>query len=58
MNAQCSSWLAEANGKRNATTGRISRKKKNFEGLLKAVRDQNVKNHTIDVEKVDLYEYE
>ena len=39
-------------------SGRISRKKEHFEGLLKAVRDQNVKNYTIDVEKRDLHEYE
>jgi transposase len=140
VNAQCSSWLAEANGKRNATTGkipadavkdetlthidsvpefrysinvmrkisrecyvhynsnrysvpwkyagrectakeenekirksidseiiehdilpgtgRISRKREHFEGLMKTVRDQNVKNYTIDVEKRDLHEYE
>ena len=28
------------------------------EGLLKAVRDQNVKNYSVDVEKRDLKEYE
>jgi hypothetical protein len=39
-------------------TGRISRKKEHFEGLLKAVRDQNVRNYSVDVEKRDLHEYE
>ena len=29
-----------------------------FEGLLKAVRDQNVRNYSVDVEKRDLHEYE
>ena len=39
-------------------TGRISRKKEHFEGLLKAVRDRNVRNYSIDVEKRDLRQYE
>lgn len=39
-------------------SGRISRKKEHFEGLLKAIRDQNVKNYSIDVEKRDLKNYE
>ena len=32
--------------------------KEHFEGLLKAIRDQNVKNYSIDVEKRDLKNYE
>jgi transposase len=39
-------------------SGAISRNKEHFEGLLKAVRDQNVKNYSVDVEKRDLKEYE
>ena len=39
-------------------SGKISRKKEHFEGLLKAIRDQNVKNYTVEVEKRDLKEYE
>ena len=39
-------------------TGSISRKREHFEGLLKAVRDQNVRNYSIDVEKRDLHQYE
>ena len=41
-----------------AGSGRISRNKKHFEGLMKATRDQNVKNYSIDVEKRDLRDYE
>jgi hypothetical protein len=39
-------------------TGRISRKKDHFEGLLKALRDQNMENFQARVEKRDLSEYE
>lgn len=39
-------------------SGEISRKKEHFEGLQKAVRDQNVKNYTADVEKRNLKDYE
>ena len=39
-------------------TGRISRKGEHFEGLLKALRDQNVENFQTRVEKRDLSEYE
>ena len=39
-------------------SGRISRKKEHFEGLLKAVRDQNFRNYSVDVEKRDLRQYE
>ncbi len=39
-------------------TGRISRKKEHFEGLLKAIRDQNTGNFQTRVEKRDLSEYE
>ena len=41
-----------------AGSGRISRKKEHFEGLLKAIRDLNQHNYSIDVEKRDLKEYE
>ena len=39
-------------------TGRISRKKEHFQGLLKALRDQNAENFRTRVEKRDLSEYE
>ena len=39
-------------------TGRISRNKEHFEGLLKAIRDQNIGNFQARVEKRDLSEYE
>ena len=39
-------------------TGLISRKKEHFAGLLKAVRDQNVKNYAVDVQHRDLKDYE
>ena len=39
-------------------SGKISRRKEHFEGLLKAIRDRNIRNYTIDVEKRDLHEYE
>lgn len=39
-------------------TGRISRKKEHFEGLLKAIREQNIENFQTRVEKRDLSEYE
>ena len=39
-------------------TGRISRKRKHFEGLLKALGDQNMENFQTRVEKRDLSEYE
>ena len=39
-------------------TGRISRNKGHFGGLLKAVRDQNVKNYTVEVQHRDLKDYE
>ena len=39
-------------------TGRISGKKEHFEGLLKALREENIKNFQTRVEKRDLSEYE
>ena len=39
-------------------TGRISRKKEHFEGLLKSIRDDNVSKFETRVEKRDLSEYE
>jgi hypothetical protein len=39
-------------------TGRISRKKDHFEGLLKAIREKNIENFQARVEKRDLWEYE
>ena len=39
-------------------TGRISRKKEHFEGLLKALREENIKNFQTRVEKRDLSVYE
>ena len=39
-------------------SGRISRKKEHFEGLLKAVSDRNAWNYGIEVEKRDLKNYE
>ncbi len=39
-------------------TGRISRKKEHFEGLLKTIRDDNVSKFETRVEKRDLSEYE
>ena len=39
-------------------SGRISRKKEHFEGLLKAIRDQNTGNFQTRIEKRDLSEYE
>jgi transposase len=39
-------------------SGMISRKKEHFEGLMKAVKDRNIKNYGIEVEKRDLHEYE
>jgi hypothetical protein len=39
-------------------TGRISRKKEHFEGLLKAIRDENMNRYSMDVEKRDLNRYE
>ncbi len=39
-------------------TGRISRNKEHFEGLLKAVRDENMEKYSRDVEKRDLNRYE
>ena len=39
-------------------TGRISRRREHFEGLLKAIRDQNTGNFQTRVEKRDLSEYE
>ena len=41
-----------------AGSGRISRKKEHFEGLLKAIRDQNYHNYEVDVQRRDLKEYE
>ena len=41
-----------------AGTGRISRKKEHFEGLLKAIRDENMNTYSRDVEKRDLKRYE
>ncbi len=38
-------------------SGRISRKREHFEGLLKAVRDENLRQYA-DVEKRDLAEYD
>ena len=39
-------------------TGRISRKKEHFEGLLKAIREENVTRFSQQVEKRDLRNYE
>jgi transposase len=39
-------------------SGRISRNKEHFEGLLKAIREQNIGNFQARVEKRDLSEYE
>ena len=39
-------------------SGRISRKKEHFEGLLKSVSDRNAWNYGIEVEKRDLKNYE
>ena len=39
-------------------TGNISRKKEHFEGLYKAVKEQNQHNYSVDVEKRDLNTYE
>ena len=39
-------------------TGRISRKKEHFEGLLKAIRDENMAEYSQIVEKRDLKKYE
>jgi len=39
-------------------TGRISRKKEHFEGLLKNIRDENIMKFSQDVEKRDLRKYE
>ena len=36
----------------------ISRKKEHFDGLLKAIRDQNVKNYSVEVQKRDLKDFE
>ena len=36
----------------------ISRKKEHFDGLLKAIRDQNVKNYSLEVQKRDLKDFE
>ena len=41
-----------------AGSGRISRRKEHFEGLLKAIRDQNYHTYEVDVAKRDLREYE
>ncbi len=39
-------------------TGRISRKDEHFEGLLKALKERNMHNYGIEVEKRNLKEYE
>ena len=39
-------------------TGRISRKEEHFEGLLTALKERNVHNYGVQVEKRDLREYE
>ncbi len=39
-------------------TGRISRKREHFEGLLSAIKERNMHNYGISVEKRDLKEYE
>jgi hypothetical protein len=39
-------------------TGRISRKREHLEGLLSAVKERNIHNYGISVEKRDLKEYE
>ena len=39
-------------------TGRISRKKEHFEGLLKNIKDENIMKFSQDVEKRDLRKYE
>ena len=36
----------------------ISRKKEHFDGLLKAIRDQHVKNYSVEVQKRDLKDFE
>ena len=41
-----------------AGTGKTSRKKEHFEGLLKAIRDENANTYSKDVEKRDLKRYE
>ena len=41
-----------------AGSGGISRNKEHFAGLLKAVRDQNVRNYTVEVQHRDLKDYE
>ena len=39
-------------------SGRSSRKKEHFEGLLKAIRDQNYHDYEVSVQHRDLKEYE
>jgi transposase len=39
-------------------TGRISRKEEHFEGLLTAIKERNIHNYGIQVEKRDLKQYE
>jgi len=39
-------------------TGRISRKEEHFEGLLAALKDRNLHNYRMEVEKRDLRKYE
>ena len=39
-------------------TGRISRKEEHFEGLLAALKERNIHNYGIEVEKRNLKEYE
>lgn len=39
-------------------TGRISRKKEHFEGLLKAIKDENAAVYSQEVETRDLKAYE
>jgi len=39
-------------------TGRISRKEEHFEGLLFSIKDRNIHNYRMEVEKRDLRKYE
>ena len=39
-------------------TGRMSRKQEHFEGLLSALKERNIHNYSVDVEKRNLKEYE
>ena len=39
-------------------TGRMSRKQEHFEGLLIALKERNIHNYSVEVEKRNLKEYE